>query len=141
MVQGAGLEQQRKRWCHLSGWGKGERGQERGAGLAGGGKNSGFHTFGCHQHPMLLTYSPDHSAYVSCFDKAHLAIPDLLLLNTVSECTGSYIQFPCHWVPRGKIFKNKISCKGSRPESSSISHLHFLHRQGSPLHFTDFFSQ
>lgn len=78
---------------------------------------------------MSLTHSPDHSAYVSCFDKAHLAAPVLLLLNTVSECTGSYVQFPRHWVPRGKFFKNKISCKGSRPGSSSISHLHFLQRQ------------
>lgn len=57
---------------------------------------------------MPLTHSPDHSAYVSCFDKAHLAAPVLLLLNTVSECTGSYIQFPRHWVPRGKFLKNKL---------------------------------
>lgn len=89
-----------------------------------------------------LTHSPHYSAYVSCFDKAHLTVPVLLLLNTVSECTGSYIQLPRHWVPTGKFFKNKISCKSSSPESSSISHLHFLHRQeGSPVHFTDFFSQ
>lgn len=31
--------------------GKGERGEERGEGLAGGGKDSGFHTLGCRQLP------------------------------------------------------------------------------------------
>lgn len=108
MVHGAGLEQQGKRWCHLSGWGKEREGRKEERVWQVEGRIQGSIHLDAISIQMSLTHSPDRSAYVSCFDKVHLAAPVLLLLNTVSECTGSYIQFPRHWVPRGKFLKNKL---------------------------------
>lgn len=52
---------------------------------------------------VVLTLSPDHFAYLCCFDKVHFTVPVLLLLNTVSGGNGEHIQSPIPGSPEANF--------------------------------------